>query len=239
MKNIISVFGVGIALGVGGCAQVPSDRVQELENSISQTEGGSFGTFITQGHNCADQIYHAKLHLAEGQRVSGKFLNNGQKEIDAGLIHANEAAGECAKSQEALMAYINEKLGPLEARVTRLEGFHQTVASVRLEGVFFAFDKFDLNPESRAVLDATYQDLESRGFPQVEVAGYTDSKGSDVYNLKLSENRAIAVRSYLVSLGAPAESLTARGYGEGDPVASNETEAGRAENRRVELHYQQ
>lgn len=236
MKKIISVVGVGIALAVGGCAQVPSSKVQELENSISQTEGGNFGMFMTQGHNCADNLYHANMHLADGKRVSGKFLNSGSKIIDAGIVHANEAAGQCAQAEQALSAYIDEKLAPLEERVKRLEGFHEVVASVQLDGIFFAFNKYDLNAESRAFLDSMYPNLESRGFPMVEIAGYTDSIGSYDYNMRLSEKRAQAVLDYLVSTGVPADRLSAKGFGPDDPIASNDTDAGRAQNRRVELH---
>jgi outer membrane protein OmpA-like peptidoglycan-associated protein len=236
VKKIISVVGVGIALAAGGCAQVPSGKIQELENSISQTGGGNFGTFMTQGHNCADNLYHANMHLSEGKRVSGKFMNSGSKEIDDGIGHANEAAGQCSRAEQALSAYIDEKLAPLEARVKRLEGFHEVVASIKPEGIYFAFDKYDLNAESRAVLDSIYSSLESRGFPMVEIAGYTDDVGSEAYNLQLSDRRAQSVLDYLVSLGVPADRLSAKGFGENDPVAPNDSDAGRAQNRRVELH---
>ena len=71
---------------------------------------------------------------------------------------------------------------------------------------------------------------------KVEVAGYTDSKGADAYNLKLSGERAESVRAYLVSKGVPAASLIAKVYGEANPIATNDTDAGRAKNRRVEFH---
>jgi peptidoglycan-binding protein ArfA len=67
------------------------------------------------------------------------------------------------------------------------------------------------------------------------VAGYTDDTGSDAANERLSEERADAVRAFLISAGVPADRLTARGYGAADPVASNTTPAGRALNRRVVL----
>lgn len=237
MKKIISVVGVGIALALGGCAQVPADKVQELEGSISQTEGGNFGTFMTQGHNCADNLYHANLHLGEGKRVSGKFMNSGKKEINEGIEHANLAAGECAKAESALSAYIDEKLSPLEERVARLESFHKEVeASIQLDGVFFAFDSSELNPESQAFLNSMYPDLEARGFPMMEIAGYTDSVGSYEYNVGLSERRAHSVHDYLVSLGVPDDKLSAKGFGPDNPIASNDTDVGRAQNRRVELH---
>ncbi len=229
MKKIISVVGVGIALAVGGCAQVPSSKIQELDSSISQTLGTNFGTFAYNSKVCADELYHANIHLSEGKRVSGKFMNSGEKEIDDGIVHANEASGLCAKAEAALSAYIDEKL-------KGLEGGREIAASVQLDGVFFAFDQYDLNAESRAFLDSMYSNLESRGFPMVEIAGYTDSVGSYDYNLGLSQKRAQSVLEYLVSLGVPADKLSSKGFGPDDPIASNDTDAGRAQNRRVELH---
>ena len=67
------------------------------------------------------------------------------------------------------------------------------------------------------------------------VEGYTDSIGSDAYNLRLSERRAQAVRDYLIELGIKPSRITTKGYGKARPVASNETKEGRAENRRVEI----
>jgi OOP family OmpA-OmpF porin len=68
---------------------------------------------------------------------------------------------------------------------------------------------------------------------QVEIQGYTDSIGTDAYNLSLSRKRAQAVKEYLVGKGLSDSSLTAKGYGKADPIASNTTKEGRAENRRV------
>jgi outer membrane protein OmpA-like peptidoglycan-associated protein len=71
---------------------------------------------------------------------------------------------------------------------------------------------------------------------KVEIQGHTDSKGSDSYNLALSDRRAAAVVAYLVTnLGVDPSRLTSRGYGEGMPIATNDTDAGRALNRRVEF----
>jgi outer membrane protein OmpA-like peptidoglycan-associated protein len=69
----------------------------------------------------------------------------------------------------------------------------------------------------------------------IEVDGHTDSVGDDAYNLALSEQRAAAVREYLVQQGIPAAAIVARGFGEAQPVASNDIAAGRQQNRRVEL----
>ena len=70
---------------------------------------------------------------------------------------------------------------------------------------------------------------------KLEVEGHTDSVGSEEYNQELSENRAGAVRDFLVAQGVSRDSVTARGFGEAVPVASNDTAAGRQQNRRIEL----
>jgi OOP family OmpA-OmpF porin len=108
-------------------------------------------------------------------------------------------------------------------------------AVIELEGVHFDFDKATLKPEAMAILDEAAALLNKNERVVVEVAGHTDSIGSDAYNQGLSERRAKSVQDYLVSKGVKAQRLTAKGYGESMPVASNDTEAGRAENRRVEL----
>jgi outer membrane protein OmpA-like peptidoglycan-associated protein len=108
-------------------------------------------------------------------------------------------------------------------------------AVISLEGVHFDFDKATLRPEAIVILDKAVALLKTQERVVVEVAGHTDSVGSEEYNQGLSERRAIAVKDYLESQGITATRLTARGYGEAQPVASNDTDAGRALNRRVEL----
>ncbi len=104
-----------------------------------------------------------------------------------------------------------------------------------LEGVTFENDSAQLKPESAATLDSVAASLVASPDVRVEVQGHTDSTGSDAYNLKLSQRRAEAVRDYLVSKGVPAARLEAKGYGESQPIAKNDTGEGRARNRRVEL----
>ena len=108
-------------------------------------------------------------------------------------------------------------------------------AVIELQGVHFDFDKATLRPEAKVILNEAAALLEKHERVVVEVAGHTDSVGTDAYNQGLSERRANAVRDYLVEKGIRASRLTARGYGESRPVASNDTDAGRQENRRVEL----
>lgn len=109
------------------------------------------------------------------------------------------------------------------------------VMTLVLEGVNFDFDKAVIRPQDYAKLDQDVEALKAWGDVEVEVAGHTCSIGTEEYNLGLSQRRAEAVRNYLVSKGVSADRLTARGYGESRPVASNATREGRAQNRRVEL----
>ena len=108
-------------------------------------------------------------------------------------------------------------------------------AVIELGGVHFDFDKATLKPEAKSVLDQAAALLQKHERVVVEVAGHTDSVGSDEYNMGLSDRRANSVKDYLTAKGVKASRLSAHGYGESRPVASNDTDEGRAENRRVEL----
>jgi len=104
-----------------------------------------------------------------------------------------------------------------------------------LRGVNFDFDMSNIRPDARPILDAAIETLQQEPDIRVTVEGYTDWIGTDAYNLALSDRRAQAVVDYLVAGGISPSRLTAVGFGESDPVATNETESGRAQNRRVEL----
>lgn len=107
--------------------------------------------------------------------------------------------------------------------------------TLRLEGVNFALDSARLTPSARSTLDNVVRTLQGQPTLRVEIAGHTDSTGSASYNQNLSQERAASVRTYLVTAGIESFRLVARGYGESQPVASNETDYGRARNRRVEF----
>lgn len=101
--------------------------------------------------------------------------------------------------------------------------------------VNFGFDSADLTPAAKANLDKLAQVLKNNLDTNINIYGHTDSKGTDAYNLRLSERRAAAVKSYLISQGVSGSRMLTMGVGEKEPVASNDTDAGRAENRRVEF----
>jgi outer membrane protein OmpA-like peptidoglycan-associated protein len=101
--------------------------------------------------------------------------------------------------------------------------------------VFFDFNKADLQQNSFPELDRAVRLMKAVPSMQVEIAGYTDSVGTDAYNKDLSQRRANSVRDYLVKNGIQKSRITARGYGEDSPISTNDTEEGRADNRRVEF----
>ncbi len=101
--------------------------------------------------------------------------------------------------------------------------------------ITFAFDRFDIQPQFRSTLDQVAGTLADYPSTAIDIYGHTDSVGSDAYNETLSENRARAVADYLASRGVRSERIATEGFGETQPVADNGTEAGRAENRRVEI----
>ncbi|TBN49858.1 OmpA family protein [Pseudomonas sp. BGI-2] len=102
--------------------------------------------------------------------------------------------------------------------------------------VLFAFNKSELSASAQSQLDSLMGKLQNADVVSIKVIGHTDGVGSDEYNQALSERRASSVAAYLLSQGLAPNKLTSEGKGESQPVADNDTDEGRAKNRRVELH---
>lgn len=105
-----------------------------------------------------------------------------------------------------------------------------------LRGVNFKTDSDELTAESLEILDGVAATLASHPEIKVMVAGHTDSDGDDAYNKDLSQRRAQSVVNYLVDNGVSRDNMIAKGYGEEQPIAANDSAEGKAENRRVELN---
>jgi len=101
--------------------------------------------------------------------------------------------------------------------------------------ILFGFDSAALKPAAYPLLDEAVTILKKNPGIMIEIQGHTDNIGPEAYNLKLSERRAQAVKSYLEQKGIASSRLTSKGYGEAEPVAANDTEEGRQENRRVRV----
>jgi len=104
-----------------------------------------------------------------------------------------------------------------------------------LRGVNFDFNKSNIRPDAVPILEQACSLLKQEQSIDIVAKGYTDAIGSVPYNLKLSERRANSVREFLIKCGISASRISSKGYGKSDPVASNATPEGRAQNRRVEL----
>ncbi len=116
-----------------------------------------------------------------------------------------------------------------------LKSLQENEESIKLNNIYFDFNRYELQPESFVELDRVYKFLSDNPAINIEISAHTDSKGSDEYNKSLSQKRAESVVGYLVSKGISSGRLIAKGYGKSQPVASNDTEEGRAMNRRVEM----
>lgn len=108
-------------------------------------------------------------------------------------------------------------------------------AVVRLRNIYFDYDKTTLKPESFVELAKVVSFLQANPTVEIEIQGHTDSHGSDAYNLSLSQGRSQSVVDHLIGKGIGKGRLAARGFGETKPIDTNETDAGRANNRRVEF----
>lgn len=134
--------------------------------------------------------------------------------------------------------------GPFECGETPFVSLHASYGSVNvafddtraeLQGVSFKAGSAELVPSSLSSLDKTIAGLKKNAKAKVEIEGHTSSEGGEEYNQKLSEERANSVRDYMIRKGISANRITAVGYGYSRPKASNDTEEGRKQNRRIEV----
>jgi len=105
---------------------------------------------------------------------------------------------------------------------------------ITLNNIFFDIDKFDLKVESEVELKTMLWLMNSNPKMKLEISGHTDNTGSEVHNKELSQNRALAVKNYLINAGIKSDRIVSKGYGSSKPAASNDSDEGRAKNRRIE-----
>jgi len=133
------------------------------------------------------------------------------------------AAGSIAAAQTVAPLPLSTEVSPLARQV------------VLDADTFFDFDRSVLKPDSLKILNHVVLQTQEMELDSIHIIGHTDSTGADDYNRKLSERRANAVKNYLTSHGVPASHIYAQGEGKSQPVATNATSEGRAQNRRVEI----
>ncbi|MCB0491181.1 MAG: OmpA family protein [Cyclobacteriaceae bacterium] len=179
----------------------------------------------------------AKVNTVYKGNNSSKNLDapkgNYEREIaDMGWYVLNASAEGYLNASDSVEVF-NEETNPVikDLYLNKIE----VGVTVRLKNIYFDFDKTTLKSESFVELNKVVDLLKTNPSVEIEISGHTDSKGSDDYNLNLSQGRSQSVVDYLISQGIESYRLSAQGYGETKPIDSNDTEEGRANNRRVEF----
>ena len=146
------------------------------------------------------------------------------------LVNSTTALVGAKTGLAAAATTLDERLTRLGAQVTGTE------VTIRLPGsVLFDFDSAEIRPDAERTLTEVAEVLKAYGQRPMRIEGHTDSVASDDYNLKLSGRRAQSVQAWLASRGGVKAAFATKGWGESKPAATNDTPAGRQQNRRVEV----
>jgi outer membrane protein OmpA-like peptidoglycan-associated protein len=179
-----------------------------------------------QADEATRQKEQAQSDMAANQAASAAAVSAAQADADQSRLAAQQANTDKAAMRARLSAQLNSILETRDSARGLI---------VSMSDVLFDTGQYSLKPGAREKLAKVAGILLAYPGLNIEVGGYTDNVGGDDMNQKLSENRADAVRDYLVQEGVTTNSVSARGFGNTLPVASNDNSAGRQQNRRVEL----
>jgi OmpA-OmpF porin, OOP family len=179
-------------------------------------------------------------HINVGVRTDKKYNSNirstdgsFQQEVPKLGYYVLTASAEGYLNSTDSVDVNNEELSPFSKDIY-LQPIEVGI-TVRLKNIYFDFDKTTLKKESFVELNKVVEFLKENRSVEIEIAGHTDNKGSDDYNANLSQGRSQSVVDYIVSQGIESSRLSAHGYGEAKPIDTNDSDAGRANNRRVEF----
>lgn len=208
-KSILALM-LSTTLVFTGCDAVKNANNTQKGAVIGTTAGAVIGGIL--GNN-----------LGKGKNAALGAVLGGVVGGVAGGVIGNKMDKQAKEIKQALPGAEVERVG---------EGIKITLGENTIN---FDFNSSNLTPLAKNNLNKLSDVLANNPDTNINVYGYTDSKGTDEYNLSLSQRRAESVISYLVSRGIAKSRLYAMGMGEKDPVASNDSDAGRAQNRRVEF----
>lgn len=167
---------------------------------------------------------------AAGGAAVGKAAGGTAEGAILGAVIGGAAGALIGNRMDKKAEELDQELA--NAEVERVgEGIKVTFDS----GLLFGFDSSELSGDARQNLSEFASSMQEFPETQILIVGHTDAKGADSYNQDLSENRAESAAGYLIQQGIRASRITTMGKGEAEPVASNDTEAGRQQNRRVEV----
>lgn len=209
-KTYIGALFLSSALLLTSCEAVQNSNHQQRGTAVGVASGavlgGILGNNVGKGGNGAIGAVLGGIIGGVAGNVIGNKMDKQAKEIKETLPGA-----QVERVGDGIKITLNESI------------------------VNFAFNSSDLTAVAKTNLDKLSQVLTNNPDTNINIYGYTDSVGSDSYNLSLSERRASSVKSYLLSKGITSNRMFAKGEGESSPVATNDTDEGRAKNRRVEF----
>lgn len=207
---MLSAVVVGALMTTSACVTDPNTG----ERKVSRTAIGGVGGVLVGG--------------LLGGLIGGKT----GRIVGAGI--GGVAGGVVGYKMDQQIKTLREQTAGSGVDVTETDGGRAILVNLP-DGVTFDVGSASLRPSFRATLDRVATSMMEYPDSLIDVYGHTDSTGSDVFNQRLSEQRAATVMNYLISRGVPAARLRSQGFGESMPVASNDTTDGRARNRRVEI----
>lgn len=208
MRNTLVVAALASGLALSGCTTDPNTGQQRLNKAAIGTLAGAAGG--------------AAISKATGGDKTGRDAAIGAA-LGAGVGYYMERQ---AKQLEQQMAGTG---------VTVTPNPNGNIDLVMPGNITFAFDSASLNPSFRPTLDKLAATMNEYNQNTVTIAGHTDSVGNPSYNMNLSRDRANSVRNYLVSRGVASNRINVVAYGQTRPIADNNSDYGRQQNRRVEL----
>ncbi|MGB8521377.1 MAG: OmpA family protein [Candidatus Acidiferrales bacterium] len=209
-------------------AQQEAAARQQAEMQRLQAERDAAQAAAATARADADRL--AAQQQAELEKRNAEREKQNAEEERLKAQQAQDAAAQSEREKQQLRAQLLEQFNRILPTTDTPRGLR-----VNLADVLFAFGKYDLRPPAREALAKLSGIVLGHPGLKLAVEGYTDIIGSDEVNQTLSEKRASTVRDYLVQQGLDPASITAAGFGKSNPVASNDTNEGRQQNRRVEI----
>ena len=224
-------------------AQEDVDALGHIALRLAQTAEANNARLLAE--RAADSLRTARLQrlllLSEAQRgdleARRQLSEQEMQALRERNMLAEQRADSLRRAAEEANRRLNEALGQLRSLVAEITNLQQTQRGlvISLSGILFDVGRSALKVGSQASLERIAAVLTQYPQHQILVEGHTDATGTDELNLRLSRDRATSVRSALVAGGVDASKISAEGYGESRPVASNDTAEGRQQNRRVEI----
>jgi outer membrane protein OmpA-like peptidoglycan-associated protein len=245
---VLGVFALGVTLALGFWLLRSVRRQDRRMARLSQQMdllNHRVGGVEQQSQQLAHQASQAaaSANAAAQQRDEAKQSEeNSAAQAQSALqaaATAQQQANQAAQKAEEYRKRHEEELQQLQQALGQIAETHRTalglVMTLGEKSIRFDFDKAEINPQYRDILNRIAGILMTLKQYSIYVYGYTDDVGTQDYNLKLSARRALAVRSSLINAGIKPDAITAKGFGKSDPRAKGDTPKARSANRRVEI----